>query len=72
MAMPNWVYKVVENLVNSIRVHEFNVCKDISHIPIIPCEPFCIATQSLARVKVLVKKEKNHYFERTLKQTSVD
>jgi hypothetical protein len=72
MARPDWVYKVVENLVNSIKVQEFNVCKNIGHIFIIPCEPFFIATQSLACVKVLLKNEKNHYFEPTLKQTSLD
>lgn len=72
MARHDWVYKVVKNLVNYIRVQEFNVCKDIGHIFVIPCEPFCIVTQSLACVKVLVRKGKNHYFELILKQTSLD
>jgi hypothetical protein len=47
MARPNWVYKVVENLVNSIKVQEFNVCKDIGHIFIIPCELFVLQHKAL-------------------------
>jgi hypothetical protein len=72
MARPNWVYNVVENLGNSIRVQEFNVCKVTCHIFRIPFEFFCIVMQSLARVKVLTRKEKSHNFELALKQTNLD
>jgi hypothetical protein len=63
MARLDWVYNVVENLGNFIKVQEFNVCKVTCHVFRIPFEFFCIVMQSFAHVKILARKEKNHHFE---------
>ncbi len=53
MARPNWVYKVVEKLGNSIRVQEFNVCKVTCHIFRIPCELIAMATKPIKNIDML-------------------